>query len=623
MDLSLNQYSTYNVFVLTAKTSPDEKNRFDAAVQEMIQSNYGANSNGQFSGTHYCFLVGPGSAGSKDSIYTEVLPVGYYTQVMGIGKTRTDVSLKTVCLGNGEAALDTFWRAAENYTWLPMTAGEQKQYGSYIYDTPFADPPSCTWAVSQACALRGCVVAAPMNYATLCPAKPQQDPAACYASGGYSADNIFQKPVLFASQQQWCSVNDVYPDGQNNTAAWNAVFLNCKNPPSTSDGCTIRNSAGLICSMTLGDDTERRSKPFVTLNQDATKLEMIVPTNVLAPDATVGAGDGFWLAWDECSLLDALAKTTDETDQTLRILVASKTFIPISTPIEIARPSVVLLGLGLPLLRILKGGFLHVSGDDCIMAGFIIEAGDLLASSDKSDKSDKAPDAANLSPSSSLLTWSGNSGWIYDLYTRVGGAVDASKCSCDAHLLFMKGATVTAENLWLWRADHDSQDNLQCNTTNTGGSAANRSFYGLVLQEEASLTCMGLASEHHLKDNVSWAGQGQVFFYQSELAYCPPQNFDSAGFTVEPNGQIMGRGMGVYSYFPASDTIVDYGIRIPDHTNAGVNLDGCVTKWLDGRGGIKQVVNQSPPSCAVCKASNISLWTQKGALPQSPCTGVC
>jgi len=608
-DLSLKQYSTYSVFVLTAQSSSEDRDRFEGAVQQMSKSNYGTNSNGQFSDTHYCFLVGPGS-----SIYQKVLPIGYYTQVMGVGKNRGDVSLKTVCLGDGGEALDTFWRAAENYKWAPMTKNEQMQYGNYP-DQPFADQPSCTWAVSQACALRGCIVSAPMNYATFCP--DTKDRAACLASGGYSADNIFQNSVLFASQQQWCSVNDVYPESQGidvfNTAVWNAVFLNCKNLPSIPDGCTIRRSdnvqfAGLICSMTL-DGKARRSKPFVTLKDGAELLEMIVPADVLSPDQTVGSGQDFWLACDERSLLDALAKP----DETLRILVASETFIPISKSIEITRGSVVLLGLGLPLLRILKGGSLHVSGSDCIMAGFIIEAGDLLASSDT------APDPKSLSPSSCLLTWSGQHGWIYDLYTRVGGAVDASKCSCDAHLWFAPGASVTAENLWLWRADHDSQANTGCDPTSTGGSDANRSFYGLVLSQNASLTCMGLASEHHLKDNVSWAGEGQVFFYQSELAYCPPENFDSAGFTVESTGKIQGRGMGVYSYFPASDTNVTSGIRIPQNADSdAVDLDGCVTIWLKGKGGIKAVVNTSPPGCAVCKASNKSLWTKKLILP-SPC----
>jgi hypothetical protein len=132
---------------------------------------------------------------------------------------------------------------------------------------------------------------------------------------------------------------------------------------------------------------------------------------------------------------------------------------------------------------------------------------------------------------------------------------------------------------------------------------------------------MGLASEHHLKDNVSWAGEGQVFFYQSELAYCPPENFDSAGFTVESTGKIKGRGMGVYSYFPASDTNVSYGIRIPDGAASdAVDLDGCVTICLNGRGGIKEVVNTNPQSCAVCPASNKSLWTKNHVLPTTPCT---
>ena len=124
-----------------------------------------------------------------------------------------------------------------------------------------------------------------------------------------------------------------------------------------------------------------------------------------------------------------------------------------------------------------------------------------------------------------------------------------------------ESATVIAENMWLWRADHDSgPPNPNCTPTGVGGVQANQSSYGLVVDKDASLTCIGLASEHHLIENTLWSGSGKIFFYQSELVYCPPTNFSSPGLTIESTATLLGRAMGVYSYFPVSDCVVPYGI---------------------------------------------------------------
>ena len=529
----------------------------------------------------------------------EIIPVGFYTQVMGIGKDRSEVSLQTVCFGNGGNALDTFWRAAENYSWVAMSAGDQKRYGAYDREDA-AGSPSCTWAVSQACPLRGCIFNSPsLNYATICGGP------ACDSSGGYSADNDFsQCLVQFMSQQQWCSVNDTYQTGSNTHPTWNGVFVDCLNAPREGDQeChVLPNDAGLLSNIELSNyslRTPRRSKPFVTLTDDKQFLEMIVPTGVVKPRDTIGSGSDFWIASDECSLLDALSKGDGA-----RILISSKTSIPITRKIEIDGNLVVLLGLGLPVLRILKGGSLKVSGASCVLAGVILEAGERLATGSIS----QGPS------SSSLLTWTGVDGWIYDLFTRVGGAVDATECSCDIHVNISGEATVMAENLWLWRADHDKGENTTCEPKQVGGTEANQSYYGLVVGEGASLVCIGLASEHNLIENVSWGGSGKVFFYQSELVYCPPRDFSSAGFTIEESaGDFTGRGMGVYCYFPATDCTVPLGI---DDKKGGCDLDGCVSVFLSGQGGIEQVVNQTAGSCPVCKPSKpdvkimVSVWTK-------------
>ena len=122
-----------NIFILIQKSSEEAKTSFLSNLEEMISNNYGSDSKGEFSDRHYVFLVGP------DVEIPRVMPIGFYTQVMGIGRDRSKVNLKTVCMGNGKNALDTFWRGAENYSWLPMTSDEQREYGNYADDV-FSPP---------------------------------------------------------------------------------------------------------------------------------------------------------------------------------------------------------------------------------------------------------------------------------------------------------------------------------------------------------------------------------------------------------------------------------------------------------------------------------------------------
>ena len=612
--LALLAYEAYGIFVLTADGPTTS---FASKLQEMINNNYGAGTKGQFVDRHYAFLVGGDAQVPPDGI----IPVGFYTQVMGVCKDRSKVRLKTVCLGNGGSALDTFWRAAENYTWVGMTPPEQLRYGNYGSKTEESVFGPCTWAVSQACPLRGCIVAQDLYYATEC-FPPRSNPQACYASGGYSADNDFSGcEVNFGSQQQWCSVNDTYQKSdptKRSTPTWNGVFVDCQNSRPVAPGTDVEvltDSRGLPTgllsdiSLTSTYNILRRSKPFVVLKDDSKTMAMIVPDKILDPSKPVDEAEkDFFLVKDECSLLDALRKGSG-----VSILIAHEKAIPISKEVVIDSDSVILLGLGLPVLRILKGGSVTVSGEKCVVAGIIFEAGDTLATDEKN--------------SSFLLRWTGKNGWMYDLFTRVGGSVAAPNCSCDVHVMIGDGASVIAENLWLWRADHDDNGgNSACDKDKTGGTNANKSYYGLLVEKDASLTCIGLASEHNLMENVSWSGSGHVFFYQSELVYCPPAQFQSAGFTINAGvTTFVGRGMGVYSYFPASECTVPSGIKDNGRES---DIDGCITVFLNGQGGIGSVIAKpvGGGGCPVCKPPNsgamVSVWTKRGA-PSCPTIPQC
>ena len=80
-------------------------------------------NHGEFSTARYAFLFKPGS-------YSVDVPVGFYTQVLGLGASPDDVTFtgaKGVYCEEGSydftiGALDNFWRGAENFRSLATQA---------------------------------------------------------------------------------------------------------------------------------------------------------------------------------------------------------------------------------------------------------------------------------------------------------------------------------------------------------------------------------------------------------------------------------------------------------------------------------------------------------------------
>jgi hypothetical protein len=103
-----------------------------AAIQEQIDKAYAIQKNSQFGPARYALLFAPGE-------YKVDVPVGYYTQVLGLGASPDDVHIagdvrSDATLPNNNATC-TFWKAAEGFSVTP--AGGTMQ-----------------WAVSQAVPFR-------------------------------------------------------------------------------------------------------------------------------------------------------------------------------------------------------------------------------------------------------------------------------------------------------------------------------------------------------------------------------------------------------------------------------------------------------------------------------------
>jgi hypothetical protein len=169
-------------------------------VNAVYAKNGGRKDNGQFSPDRFAFLFMPGT-------YTGDVPVGYYTQVLGLGAVPTDVVFAGdmgVYCEEGDydidiGALDTFWRGAENF----------QTNSKHLW----TDTEGMLWSVSQAAPLRRLVIKNNLKLYEY-----RGGGAAGYASGGFLSDSVVEGLVASGSQQQWLTRNS------NIGGVWNMVF---------------------------------------------------------------------------------------------------------------------------------------------------------------------------------------------------------------------------------------------------------------------------------------------------------------------------------------------------------------------------------------------------------------
>ena len=592
----------------------DDNDNNWAAVTKMQLANVGVNSKGQFDNDpaveHYAFLFDKG-------IYNNTIMVGYYTTVTGLDPSPQNVQVGAYCLGDwtgledgSGGSLNTFWRSLENVTLKPLAE-------KTIPGGGFSLPNDVTWAVSQGSPLRRCIITPSQTPATngdaqgllalavICPGLNKKDPKACLASGGFSSDNQLSNGVKAMSQQQWLSLADSYnsPVQSSAEAVWNQVYVGCanitiddpsqtfeikgKNPYSVPTK-TCQGTQGIVTKLTpkyfSDKNLKRARKPYVVRSATNNLLECVVPT-LDTPQyaaATSETSSGFMFAYDESSLRVALGSTASI------VVIASKRPIALCSPLIVSKPTV-LLGLGLPtLLLTTNDAQILITGDNCQLAGLLIDCG------------------ANIG---NMLEWRGKQGVMHDIYTRVGGGVSPACCSCDTQMLI--SGSVIAENIWIWRADHDaSGGNPACDELKTDGLKANTSQIGLHVLPKANLLVYGLASEHNLKYNVLWEGSGYVFFYQSELPYCVPKGYDFPGLKLKLSSgeKFEGYGFGIYHYFAQGAPQVSTALDTTESVPGTCTVDGVVSVLLTGDGTINHVIDQQ--GCGTSPAFLISTYVK-------------
>ena len=533
-------------------------------------------------------------------------PVGYWTQVLGLGATPDDVSF-TGNLGvyalpantdNHEVgSLDTFWRSAENF--VSNTTFIQHPDNPAVYAVPVGSSPAdlraqtkfypigekdreqgMLWAVSQAAPLRR------IKVKNLHLALGDN-----WASGGFAGNIDVEGFLNFGGQQQYIIRNGKI-GGHNEAGAWSSVFVGSDHNGWAQGGPTVISNE---------EKTDLQiEKPFIFVEDD------VVFLGIPKVRRKTSGFDHSKLSDDEKVAIDNIkhvrvfgpsdtscGNIQRAADRGLHIILTPGIY-HFDKTLEISTDNQVILGIGLPTI-VAPGAdpCIHVSSSSSgvRISGLTLEA-TVLPKWDYSG--------------SSLLDWGehhsnkgntpDNPGAIHDLFSFVGGRNVDREVKVET-MVRIYSNNVVGDNIWLWRADH---------TQLADGEKANKpelSEYHLttfgecmcdtgVLVHGTNVTFYGLAVEHTYKDMVKWHGaNGKVNFYQSELPYdvSAAQYKDVVGYRVHKSARgHHAKGAGVYSYF-RDHKDVEVLSAIMDHSNS--KFENSFTVMLNGHYGIKSVIN--------------------------------
>lgn len=329
--------------------------------------------NAEFGGGRYALMFKPGTYGTPDKPL--FIDVGYYTEVIGLGRTPGDVVINghvnvyNRCLDTGTdgqpsncIALNNFWRSASNLT-VKVAGGEGCQAATNF------------WAVSQAAPMRRVHVDGKFSLMDYCSAGPQ------FASGGYIADSRFSgtDAVINGSQQQFIVRNSEIPGWSN--GVWNQVFSGVKGAPATSFATLDGDGKPANPYTTLPITPMSREKPYLYLDA-AGEYQVFVP-GVKTNSSGVSWASGPESGGKTLPLSGFIARPGDQVSILNAALGAGRSvlFTPgvydIDQTLLVNKPGTVLLGLGLATLTA-QGGAVPVKVGDVSgvsVAGLTIDAG--------------------------------------------------------------------------------------------------------------------------------------------------------------------------------------------------------------------------------------------------------
>ncbi len=511
-----------------------------AAIQQQIDKVYAVQRDSQFGSARDALLFLPGE-------YHVDVPIGFYTQVLGLGATPDAVHIT----GNVHAdatlprnnATCTFWRATEGVAVTPADGTMQ-------------------WAVSQAAPFRRMHVLGNLVL--------HQHHG--WASGGWISDSIIDGNVDSGSQQQWISRNSEW--GSWTGSNWNMVFVGVRNPPS--------GEWPLPPYTKVAETPVVREKPFLQVDAHG-NYSVHVPalrTSSVGVSWHGGSTPGhsiplgrFYIAHpgDTATAINAqLAHGKN--------LLLTPGIYDLTEPIRVTRANTVVLGIGFATLRPTHGTAAMTTADasGIILAGLLFDAGPA-----------QSPVLLEVGPRGSHANHAKNPISLHDVFFRVGGAgVGRTVINLEVN-----SDNTIIDHTWIWRADHGAGVGWNRNTSANG-----------LLVNGDNVTAYGLFVEHHQQFQVLWNGNGgHTYFYQSEIPYDPP---DQASYSSAPgvNGWASYKvansvktheawGLGIYSVFRHPNVVLTRAIEVPK--TPGVRFHHMITVALDNLGEISNVIDDT------------------------------
>jgi hypothetical protein len=512
-----------------------------STIQSEINSVYATQQSNQFGTQRYELMFEPGT-------YNVTVPVGFYTEVVGLGQNPT----QTVITGGGVYtdaawfggnATQNFWRDVENITIDPSSG-------------------STEWAASQADPLRrvdiiGNAVLADNNG---------------WASGGYIADSVVTGQVNSETQQQYISRNDQY--GSWTSSSWNMVFVGDTGVPAQSFPSPP--------DTTVSTTPTVAEKPYLYIDSSG-NWDVFVPGDRSNSQGTSWSGGNtpgtslpiskFYIATPSSTVTQINAALAAGQD-----LLFTPGVYQINGTITVNNPDTVVLGMGIATL-VSNGGNTILSTADVNglrIGGLLFDAGTTNTNT-----------LIQIGPAGSSAGHASDPTVLSDVFARIGGATVGKA----TQTMVINSSNVIGDDFWLWRADHGNSGTVGW-TTNT---AAN----GMIVNG-ANVTMYGLAVEHYQAVQVQWNGNGGAdYFYQSEMPYDPPNQsswmdgssdgYPSINLATSVTS-FQAYGLGVYCNFDVNSSVVSAN-ALTSPSSSGVQWHDMVTISLGGEGTISHIIN--------------------------------
>jgi hypothetical protein len=564
----------------------------------------------QFGTNRYSFAFKQGDyTDMEDDCYN----IGYYTQIIGLGKTPYDVRLKNVktpaALANGNVTCN-FWVDIEN-----LTIAQTSENADYWND-------SFKWAVSQAAPARRLNI----ERQTLLQWTWGDN---AWASGGYIADTIFQDAVGSWCQQQYYYRNCEFTTKDTSSGAiygvnWNQVVQGCKNV----DGSALKDNSGYYfneagsllqdngytnwgqngCTTVLNKTDETREKPFLYFDQDTDSYNVFVPS--VRKDTTgvswskTNMGEGVSLSLDSFYVANPDTDTADSLNEALGKgynLLLQPGVYKLDKALEITHENTIVLGLGMATFTSTSKNtdtFIRVAGkkwnsdytkvEGNYDIGGVEIAGIILDAGEKTDTLlEVGYEGANVDHSDNPCV-------LQDVICRVGGT---GTLGTTGSCIVVNSNNTIIDQTWIWRADHGDNTGWYQNTADNG----------LVVNGDY-VQCYGLFVEHFQKYDVLWRGEyGKTFFLQNEKCYDPQNQADWMSHSNTVKGYAAYKvtnnvkhhyavGMGIYDVFintNGAEIFLDNAIEVPNAEDVIIE-NACVVEIANGSGptvGINHIIN--------------------------------